>query len=80
MRTKPPALPSSVDGLSPFEQTRKIPLAEAAAHNSIHPDTFKEHYSHLLKRVGPRKLMVTVHDAIVLPPPPSSARGPPDAR
>jgi hypothetical protein len=79
VKTKP-ALPSSVVGLSPFELARKISLADAAKHNGVHIDTFKKAYPHLLKRVGRRRLMVTVHDAIVLPPPPNIARGPPASR
>jgi hypothetical protein len=72
MKTKPPAPPSSVVGLSPFELARKISLADAAKHNGVHVDTFKKTYAHLLKRVGKRRLMVTVYDMIVLPPPDTS--------
>src|SRR5262249_20794307 len=79
MKTKPRALPSSVVGLSPLELSRKIPVADAAEHNGVHIDTFKKAYAHLLKRVGKRRLMVTVYDMIVLPPP-DIARGPPAAR
>jgi hypothetical protein len=63
------ALPTSIAGLTPLELARKIPLADAAAHNSVHVDTFKKNYSHLLKRIGKRRLAVTVYDAIMLPPP-----------
>lgn len=66
------ALPASIDGLTPLELHRKIPVAEAAAHNSVHVQTFKKHYPHLLRRIGERRLFVTVHDAIVLPPPDTS--------
>ena len=79
MKTKPFTLPSSVIGLSPLDLARKIPLADAAKHNGVHVDTFKKSYAHLLKRVGKRRLMVTVYDAIVLPPP-NIARGPPVGR
>ena len=72
MKTKPVTLPSSVVGLSPLELARKIPLADAAKHNGVHVDTFKKAYAHLLRRVGKRRLMVTVYDAIVLPPPNTS--------
>jgi hypothetical protein len=72
MKTKPPAIPSSIAGLSPLELARKIPLADAAAHNGVHEDTFKRTYAHLLRRVGKRRLMVTIYDAIVLPPPNTS--------
>jgi len=76
MKSKDHALPSSIAGLSPFELARKIPLAVAAEHNGVHVDTFKKTYPHLLKRVGKRRLMVSIHDTIVLPPP----NGPPAAR
>jgi len=69
MKKKPVALPPSLDGLTPLELARKIPVAEAAAHNSIHVQTFVKNYGHLLRRIGKRRLFVTVHDAIVLPPP-----------
>jgi hypothetical protein len=72
MKTKNHALPASIAGLSPLELARKIPLADAAAHNGIHSDTFRKAYAHLLRRVGKRRLMVTVYDAIVLPPPNTS--------
>ena len=72
MKTKASALPSTLAGLSPLELARKIPLADAAAHNGVHVDTFKKAYAHLLKRVGKRRLMVTLHDAILLPPPDTS--------
>jgi hypothetical protein len=64
-----PALPASIAGLTPLELARKIPVAEAAAFNSVHVQTFLRRYRHLVKRIGERRLFVTVHDAIVLPPP-----------
>lgn len=66
------ALPASVAGLTPLELARKIPVAEAAAFNSVHVETFKKRYPHLVRRIGERRLFVTVHDAIVLPPPDTS--------
>ena len=72
MKKEPAALPSRLDGLTPLELARKIPVAEAAAHNSIHVQTFKDNYPHLLIRVGKRRDFVTVHDAIMLPPPDTS--------
>jgi hypothetical protein len=68
--TKKPALPTSIAGLTPLELARKIPVAEAAKINSVHVETFKKRYSHLIRRIGQRRLFVTVHDAIMLPPPP----------
>src|SRR5258707_3500664 len=67
-------LPASVIGLTPLELARKISMADAAAHNSVHVDTFKRNYPHLLRRIGKRRIGVTVHDAIVLPPPPDGSR------
>ena len=70
--TKKPALPTSIAGLSPLELARKIPVAEAAAINSVHVETFEKRYPHLVRKIGQRRLFVTVHDAIVLPPPDTS--------
>jgi hypothetical protein len=63
------ALPASIaGGLSPVELMVKISVAEAAARNGVHIDTFKKNFPHLIKRVGKRRLAVTLYDAIVLPP------------
>jgi hypothetical protein len=74
MKTAQPklALSNNIDGLSPLELLRRIPVAAAAKHNGVHVDTFKKNYAHLIKRVGKRLLTVTVHDAIMLPPPDTS--------
>jgi hypothetical protein len=71
MKKKPAALPTTIVGLTPLELERKIPLADAAALNSIHPQTFRENYEHLLIRVGKRRDYVKLRDAIMLPPPDS---------
>jgi hypothetical protein len=71
MKKKAP-IPTSIAGLTPLELARKIPVAEAAAINSVHVETFKKRYRHLLRKIGERRLFVTVHDAIVLPPPDTS--------
>jgi len=72
MKKKQPTLPTSIAGLTPLELARKIPVAEAAAINSVHVETFKKRYPHLLRRIGERRLFVTVHNAITLPPPDTS--------
>lgn len=72
MKKKPHSLPAGIAGLTPLELQRKIPVAEAAAFNSVHVETFKKRYPHLVRRIGERRLFVTVHDAIVLPPPDTS--------
>jgi hypothetical protein len=65
-------LPISVAGLTPLELAQKIPVADAAAQNGIHVDTFKKNFPHLIKRIGKRRLGVTLYDAIMLPPPDTS--------
>jgi hypothetical protein len=73
MKTKKQlALPLSIAGLTPFELARKIPVADAAAHNSVHVDTFKKNFPHLIRKIGKRRLGVTLYDAILLPPPDTS--------
>jgi hypothetical protein len=71
MKAKKPAphLPAYIAGLTPMELARKIPLADAAAHNSLTAQAFKENYPHLVVRVGKRRQFVSVHDTIMLPPP-----------
>jgi len=69
---KRPTLPSNIAGLTPMELARKIPVREAAAFNSVHVQTFLRRYRHLVHRIGERRLFVTVHDAIMLPPPDTS--------
>jgi len=71
MKTKKSAnnLPAYIAGLTPMELARKIPVADAAAHNSLTVEAFKENYPHLVVRVGKRRDFVTVYDAIMLPPP-----------
>jgi hypothetical protein len=70
--TKKPALPTSIAGLTPLELARKIPVAEAAKINSVHVETFKKRYGHLVRKIGQRRLFVTLRDALTLPPPNTS--------
>jgi len=72
MKKKPAALPTTIVGLTPLELERKIPMADAARLNSVHPQTFRKNYEHLLIRVGRRRDFVKLRDAILLPPPDSS--------
>jgi hypothetical protein len=70
MSKRAPPLPASLAGFTPMELNKRLPLAEAAALNRFRdPESFRKHYSHLVKRVGKRKLYVTLYDALVLPPP-----------
>jgi hypothetical protein len=73
MKTKAKSnLPANLAGLTPMELARKIPVREAAAFNSVHVETFKKRYPHLIRRIGERRLFVTMRDAITLPPPDTS--------
>jgi hypothetical protein len=45
---------------------RKITVQEAANLVGVHEDTFRKHFSHLIKRVGPRLDRVTLGDAIAI--------------
>ena len=67
-RMKPnPATPKPAD-LTPLERRRKIPVAEAAALNSLSELTFRRHHPHLIKKVSARRDAVALGDAIDLPP------------
>jgi hypothetical protein len=72
MKAKAYTLPASIAGLSPVELTMRISVAEAAARNGVHIETFKKNFPHLIKRIGKRRLAVMLYDAIVLPPPDTS--------
>jgi hypothetical protein len=60
--------PIDISTLTPLELKRKIPVAEAAALNSIHPDTFRRNYGHLIRQISRRRQAVELGDAITLPP------------
>ena len=69
MKTNPasPTKPR-VEQLSPIERHRKIPVAEAAALNSLSESTFRRHHPHLIKKVSARRDAIALGDAIDLPP------------
>src|SRR5262249_55412527 len=73
MKTASRQIPASIRDLTPLELARKIPVAEAAAFNGIHVQTFLKRYRHLVCRIGERRLFVTVRDAIMLPPAPDTS-------
>jgi hypothetical protein len=54
--------------LPPLELLRKVSVKEAAALAGVSQDTFKRRYGYLLKRVSPRRVVVTLADALTLPP------------
>jgi DeoR/GlpR family transcriptional regulator of sugar metabolism len=45
---------------------RKISVKEAAALNNVSEDTFKRHYSHLIKQISPKRGAVTLGDALAI--------------
>jgi hypothetical protein len=74
MSKRTPSLPASLAGFTPMELNKRLPLAEAAALNRFKdPETFKKHYPHLVRRIGKRRLVVTLYDALMLPPPDQAA-------
>jgi hypothetical protein len=45
---------------------RKISVQEAASMVGVHEDTFRRHFGHLIRRVGPRLDRVTLGDALAI--------------
>jgi hypothetical protein len=52
--------------LSPLELRRKISVTEAARLNDISDDTFRKHYSHLIKKISPQRVAVELGDALAI--------------
>jgi hypothetical protein len=52
---------------------RKISVAEAAALNDVSEDTFRRRYSHLIKKVSPRRDAVELGDALAIGAPKAAA-------
>ena len=50
--------------LSALELERHVSVAEAAAIKGVSPWTFKRHYSHLIKRVSPRREAVKLRNLL----------------
>jgi hypothetical protein len=45
---------------------QKIPVKKAAALNDMSEDSFRRHYSHLIKKVSPRRDAVELGDALAI--------------
>jgi hypothetical protein len=59
-----------------MELNRRLSLAEAAAINRLKdPESFRKNYPHLVRKVGQRRLYVTLYDALMLPPPDPATEG-----
>jgi hypothetical protein len=50
---------------------QKIPVKRAAALNDMSEDSFRRHYSHLIKQVSPRRDAVELGDALAIGTPKS---------
>jgi hypothetical protein len=67
--TAPP--PASLAGFTPMELNQRLTLDEAAKLNNFQDkESFERNFPHLVRRLGKRKKVVTLYDALVLPPPP----------
>ena len=56
-----------------LELRRKIAVREAAALNDMSEDTFRRHYSHLIRKMSPRRDAVELGDALAIGEPKSAA-------
>ena len=45
---------------------QKIPVKKAAALNDMSEDSFRRHYSHLIKKISPRRDAVELGDALAI--------------
>jgi hypothetical protein len=66
------SLPLATNKLTPLELEQNITLDDAAALNAVHPVTFKHAFPHLVRKIGPRRQVVKLRDAIN-PTPPSQS-------
>jgi hypothetical protein len=51
---------------------QKIPVKKAASLNDMSEDSFRRHYSHLIKKVSPRRDVVELGDALAIGTPKSA--------
>jgi hypothetical protein len=51
--------------LSALELEKHVSVPEAAKLRGISPDTFKRHFSHLIKKVSPRREAVRLRDLLM---------------
>jgi hypothetical protein len=59
--------------LGPLARKKKITVRAAADLNAMSEDSFRRYWSHLIRKVTPRRDAVELGDAIDLPPPPAAA-------
>jgi hypothetical protein len=60
----------AVRELSPLELAQGISVPDAARLNNVAPATFKKAFPHLVRKIGLRREIVSLGDALRLPPPP----------
>jgi hypothetical protein len=56
--------PETLPKLSALELERQISVSEAAKIKGISPDTFKRHYTHLIRKSSPRRATVKLRDLL----------------
>jgi hypothetical protein len=69
--TKPASTKPPLANFTPLELARKISTREAAEMNDVSEDTFKRNYQHLIRKISARRNVVSLGDAITLPPKPA---------
>jgi len=62
--TRGPARDAVVGELTPLQLEQGVPLATAGALNDVHGSTFERAFPHLVRKVGPRRKIVKLRDAI----------------
>jgi hypothetical protein len=69
-----------ITALTPAERHQKILVREAAKLAGLSEGAFRKHFGHLIRKYSARCHRVEFQDAVTLPPPPSSANDPVEAR
>jgi hypothetical protein len=58
------AQPKIFPTLSPLDLERCVSTREAATLLGVSPDTLKRHYSHIIRKVSPRRNVVKLRDLL----------------
>jgi hypothetical protein len=56
--------PATFPSLSALDLERHVSVPEAARLKGVSPDTFRRHYSHLVRRLSPRRCAVKLRDLL----------------
>lgn len=59
-------VPTIAGAPTALDLQRKISIKEAAALNNVSEDTFKRHYSHIIRKISPRRSVVALSDALAI--------------